>query len=75
MLNGILKVEKYDDKFVLTNPDLLKLPIQIYTEGESKARNQRMQAMLRMIGYGEKLGSGFPYYMLCCIGINASYNI
>ncbi|MDD2951541.1 MAG: HTH domain-containing protein [Parabacteroides sp.] len=28
--------------------------------GESKARNQRMQAMLRMIGYGENLGSGFP---------------
>lgn len=61
MLNGILKVEKYDDRFVLTNPGLLKLPIeQIYAGGESKARNQRMQAMLRMIGYGENLGSGFP---------------
>lgn len=61
MINGILKVEKYDDKFVLTNPGLLKLPIeQIYAGGESKARNQRMQAMLRMIGYGENLGSGFP---------------
>lgn len=61
MLNGILKVEKYDDKFVLTNPGLLKLPIaQIYAGGESKARNQRMQAILRMIGYGENLGSGFP---------------
>jgi predicted HTH transcriptional regulator len=61
MLNGILKVEKYDDRFVLTNPGLLKLPIeQIYSGGESKARNQRMQSMLRMIGYGENLGSGFP---------------
>lgn len=61
MLNGLLRVEKYDDKFVLTNPGLLKLPIaQIYAGGESKARNQRMQAMLRMIGYGENLGSGFP---------------
>ena len=61
MLNGILKVEKYDDRLVLTNPGLLKLPIeQIYSGGESKARNQRMQAMLRMIGYGENLGSGFP---------------
>ncbi len=60
-LNGILKVEKYDDRFVLTNPGLLKLPVeQIYAGGESKARNQRMQAMLRMIGYGENLGSGFP---------------
>jgi predicted HTH transcriptional regulator len=61
MLNGILKVEKYDDRFVLTNPGLLKLRVeQIYAEGESIARNQRMQAMLRMIGYGENLGSGFP---------------
>lgn len=46
---------------VLTNPGLLKLPIeQIYQGGESKARNQRMQNMFRMIGYGENLGSGFP---------------
>lgn len=61
MTNGLLRVEKYDDKFVLTNPGLLKLPIeQIYAGGESKARNQRMQNMLRMIGYGENLGSGFP---------------
>ncbi|MCH3986262.1 MAG: putative DNA binding domain-containing protein [Prevotella sp.] len=61
MINGILKVEKYDDRFVLTNPGLLKLPVeQIYAGGESKARNQRIQAMLRMIGYGENLGSGFP---------------
>ena len=61
MLNSILRVEKYDDRFVLTNPGLLKLPIeQIYAGGESKARNQRMQNMLRMIGYGENLGSGFP---------------
>ena len=49
------------DRFVLSNPGLLKLPVeQIYAGGESKARNQRMQHMLRMIGYGENLGSGFP---------------
>lgn len=61
MLNGILRIEKYDDRIVLTNPGLLKLPIeQIYHGGESKARNQRMQNMFRMIGYGENLGSGFP---------------
>lgn len=46
---------------LLTNPGLLKLPIeQIYRGRESKARNQRMQNMFRMIGYGENLGSGFP---------------
>ena len=61
MLNGILRIEKYDDRIVLTNPGLLKLPIeQIYQGGESKARNQRMQNMFRMIGDGENLGSGFP---------------
>ncbi len=61
MLNGLLRIVKYDDRFELTNPGLLKLPIkQIYAGGESKARNQRMQNMLRMIGYGENLGSGFP---------------
>lgn len=28
--------------------------------GNSKARNPKMQDMLRMIGFGENLGSGFP---------------
>ena len=61
LVNGILKIEKFEDRIVLTNPGLLKLPlIQIYAGGESKARNQRIQNMLRMIGYGENLGSGFP---------------
>ena len=61
MVNGLLRIEKYDDRIVLTNPGLLKLPLeQIYQGGESKARNQRMQNMFRMIGYGENLGSGFP---------------
>ena len=60
MVNGVLKVEKFDDSFVLTNPGLLKLPIeQIYKGGESKARNQRIQNMFRMIGFGENLGSGW----------------
>ena len=40
---------------------VLRLPIeQIYKGVESKARNQRMQNMFRMIGYGENLGSVFP---------------
>lgn len=61
MVNGLLRIEKYDDRIVLTNPGLLKLRLeQIYHGGESKARNQRMQNMFRMIGYGENLGSGFP---------------
>lgn len=39
----------------------IKLPVeQIYEGGMSKARNPRIQNMLRMIGFGENLGSGFP---------------
>ena len=61
MLNGVLKVEKNDDCFVLTNPGLLKLPIeQIYRGGESKARNQRMQNMFRMIQYSVKFLELYP---------------
>ncbi len=60
-VNGILKIEKHDDCITFTNPGLLKLPVeQIYQGGESKARNQRIQNMFRMIGYGENMGSGFP---------------
>mgnify|MGYP002625232467 CR=1 FL=1 len=45
----------------LSMAGLLRLPIeQIYEGGNSKARNPRIQNMLRMIGFGENLGSGFP---------------
>jgi len=40
---------------------LLKLPVEaIYRGGNSKARNPKIQNMLRMIGFGENVGSGFP---------------
>lgn len=58
---GILQVEKHDDKLCFRNPGLLRLPIeQIFEGGNSKARNPRIQNMLRMVGYGENVGSGFP---------------
>jgi len=58
---SVLRVEKYEDKLCFRNPGLLKLPIEmIYEGGNSKARNPRIQNMLRMIGYGENIGSGFP---------------
>lgn len=58
---GILRIEKHDDRLVFRNPGLLVLPMEeIYEGGISKARNPKMQNMLRMIGYGENLGSGFP---------------
>lgn len=61
VIDGVLKVEKLDDRFVFTNPGLLKIPVeQIYSGYETRARNQRLQNMFRMIGFGENLGSGFP---------------
>ena len=61
LIDGLLKVVKYDNRFEFSNPGLLQLPVeQIFAGGESKARNQRIQTMFRMIGYGENVGSGFP---------------
>ena len=61
MVTGVLKVEKHDDCFVFSNPGTLKIPVMdIYAGGNSKARNPNMQSMLRMIGFGDNIGSGFP---------------
>ena len=58
---GVLRVEKHDDRLCFRNPGLLKLPVEaIYRGGNSKARNPKIQNMLRMIGFGENVGSGFP---------------
>ena len=58
---GTLKVIKREDGFEFTNPGILKLPLEeIYQGGNSKPRNPRMQTMLRMIGFGDNAGSGFP---------------
>ncbi len=58
---GVLKIIKTDDGFSFTNPGNLKLPKeQIYRGGESKTRNPHMQTMLRMVGFGDNAGSGFP---------------
>ena len=43
--------------------DLEPLTSLIYMGGESRSRNQRIQNMLRMIGYGENLGLGFPFIL------------
>ena len=64
MPGGVLRIDKYDDRLVLRNPGSLRLPIEkIYEGGTSRARNPHIQNMLRMIGYGENLGSGFPLIM------------
>ena len=61
MTTGVLRAEKRDDGFYFSNPGTVKLPIEnVYQGGVSRARNPRMQNMLRMIGFGENLGTGFP---------------
>ncbi len=61
MLEGTLKVIKTVEGFEITNPGILKIPKeQIFRGGNSKPRNPRMQSMLRMVGYGDNIGSGFP---------------
>ena len=61
MLSGVLRVEKRDDGYFFSNPGTLKLPVEdIYRGGVSAARNPHIQDMMRMIGYGDNLGTGFP---------------
>lgn len=58
---GTLKIIKKNKSFEFTNPGILKLPIEdIFRGGNSKPRNPYMQAMLRMVGFGDNAGSGFP---------------
>ena len=49
------------DSFEFTNPGILKLPLEdIYRGCNSKSRNPHMQTMLRLVGFGDNAGSGFP---------------
>lgn len=58
---GVLKIVKFNNGFRFSNPGSLKLPKeQIYKGGDSKARNPHMQTMLRLVGFGDNAGSGFP---------------
>ena len=58
---GVLKVIKRSNGFEFTNPGILKLSLEdIYRGGNSKSRNPHMQTMLRMVGFGDNAGSGFP---------------
>lgn len=58
---GVLKVIKKSNGFEFSNPGILKLPLEdIYRGGNSKSRNSHMQTMLRMVGFGDNAGSGFP---------------
>lgn len=67
LMEGTLKVIKLKDGFSFTNPGILKLPKEeIYKGGNSKPRNPRMQTMLRLAGFGDNAGSGFPSIIAAC---------
>ena len=57
----VLKEIKRSSSFEFTNPGILKLPLEdIYRGGNSKSRNPHMQTILRLVGFGDNAGSGFP---------------
>lgn len=67
MIEGVLKVEKRGTHLRFANPGFLKLPIAaIYEGGNAVARNPKLQTMLRMIGMGDNIGSGFPTMLAAC---------
>lgn len=56
---GGIVVEKYRDRFELTNPGTLLVSFQqLLKGGVSECRNKSLQTMFLMIGGGEKAGSG-----------------
>lgn len=60
-VEGTLSIVKTDDGIELRNPGLLKIPKEkIYRGKYSTARNPKIQDMLRLIGYGDNIGSGMP---------------
>lgn len=50
---------KTDGNRIAPKDELLPIK-QIFEGGVSYARNPKIQNMLRMVGYGENVGSGFP---------------
>lgn len=67
MESGTIKIIKKRDGFEFSNPGSLKLSKEeIYHGGLSLPRNPRIQTMLRMIGYGDNAGSGFPAIIKAC---------
>jgi len=55
-----IRVIKFLDSFIFSNPGRLRIPRQrLYEGGITDARNPNLQKMFQMLGLGEKAGSGF----------------
>lgn len=58
--NGVLRIERQTEQIVMRNPGNLRISRDKIYQGEfTHARNQTMQRMFRMVGYGDNIGSGF----------------
>ncbi|MCP4697199.1 MAG: transcriptional regulator [Gammaproteobacteria bacterium] len=56
---GGVVVEKYQDRFELSNPGTLLVSVdQLFNGNVSECRNNTLQTMFMMLGAGEKAGSG-----------------
>ena len=63
-LGGVLRIDRKTDRIVLRNPGSLRIsPERIYNGDFTQARNGAIQKMLRMLGYGDNIGSGFHKIM------------
>lgn len=61
LLPECVKIEKYPDKLVLSNPGTILLgKKQMLRGGKSRPRNKVILNMLNYIGVGERAGSGVP---------------
>lgn len=59
-LGGVLRIDRMTDKIVMRNPGTLRIaPERIYEGDYTRARNATIQKLLRMVGFGDNIGSGF----------------
>lgn len=64
LLGGVLRIDRRTDRIVMRNPGTLRIPPErIYNGDYTQARNSTIQKMLRMVGFGDNIGSGFQKIM------------
>lgn len=64
-LGGVLRIDRKTDRIIMRNPGTLRIsPERIYNGDYTQARNSTIQRMLRMIGLGDNIGSGFQKILM-----------
>ncbi len=59
-INGVLRIDRRSESIIMRNPGTLRIsPERIYNGDYTQARNSTIQRMLRMVGFGDNIGSGF----------------